>query len=344
GGHGHDGHAGGADEGVDLAAGEDVHHVAAQEAADGGDCEGHQTQRHDLQGVQGQEPGGHSGGAYGDAQEHGDDIHQRILHRIAQALGDAALAPQVAQHQAADQGRGGGQEQDDEDAHHDGEDNLLRLGDFAGLFHLGHAHLLGGAQLHERGLNQGDQGHVGVGRDGDGAQELGSQAGGEEDGGGAVSAANDADGGGLVAGEAQDHSADVGHEHAQLGGGAQEQALGVGEQGAKIGHGADAHEDEGRVDACFDADVEYIQEAAIAHDGAEADLAGEEAIPQLRRIEAAAGKIGQQRAEGDAHQQQGLKLLDNAEIEKHAGDDDHHQVLPAIADKEVVKAGVIPEF
>ena len=60
---------GGADEGVDLAAGEDVHHVAAQEAADGGDCEGHQTQRHDLQGVQGQEPGGHSGGAYGDAQE-----------------------------------------------------------------------------------------------------------------------------------------------------------------------------------------------------------------------------------------------------------------------------------
>ena len=94
----------------------------------------------------------------------------------------------------------------------------------------------------------------------------------------------------------------------------------------------------------LDADVEDVEEAAIVHDGAEADLTGEEAIPQLGGIEAAAGQVGEQCAEGDANQQQGLKLLDNAEVEKHAGDDDHHQVLPALAHKEGVKTRVIPEF
>src|SRR5699024_4949690 len=181
--------------------------------------------------------------------------------------------------------RGGGKQQDDEDADHDGEDDLLGLGDDAGLLHLDLPHLLGGAELHQRGLNQRDQGHVGVGRDGDGAQQLGGQAGGQEDGRGAVGAADDADGSGVVAGEAQDHGADVGDEDAQLGGRAQEQAFGVGEQGAEIGHGADAHEDQRRVHAGLDADVEDVQQAAVAHDGAKTDLSGEETVPQLGGIE-----------------------------------------------------------
>ena len=65
-----------------------------------------------------------------------------------------------------------------------------------------------------------------------GAQQLGSQLGGQEDGGGAVGAADDADGGGLLAGESPGMTAaDEGHEHAQLSSSAQQQALGVGRSG-----------------------------------------------------------------------------------------------------------------
>ena len=39
--------------------------------------------------------------------------------------------------------------------------------------------------------------------------------------------------------------------------------------GAEVRHGADAHEDQRRVHAGLDADVEDVQQAAVVHDGAE---------------------------------------------------------------------------
>ena len=125
GGHRHRGHAGGANQRIDLSAAQLVHQLADQQAADGAEGERDQAQHNDLDGVELQEPGSDHRGADADAQEQGDDIHQGVLGHVAQALGHAGFLEQVAEHQAADQGRGGGQQQDDEDRDHDREQDLL---------------------------------------------------------------------------------------------------------------------------------------------------------------------------------------------------------------------------
>ncbi len=56
-----------------------------------------------------------AGGAHRQAQQHRGDVHQLVLHRFVQPLGDAAFLEQVAKHQAADQGSGRGQQQPDKD-------------------------------------------------------------------------------------------------------------------------------------------------------------------------------------------------------------------------------------
>ena len=126
-------------------------------------------------------------------EEIGLRIGQTVLSDVGQTLGHAALTEQVAQHQHTQQGGGVGDQQDHENGHGDGEDDLLRLGHGAQLGHLDLAHLLGGQGLHQRRLDHGDQSHVGVSRDGDGGQQLNSQLRRSQDGGGAVSAADDAD-------------------------------------------------------------------------------------------------------------------------------------------------------
>ena len=40
------------------------------------------------------------------------------------------------------------------------------------------------------------------------------------------------------------------------------------------------------------------------------------------------GQVGDQHAEGDGNQQQRLKLLDNAQIQQHAGHGDHDEAFP----------------
>ena len=78
---------------------------------------------------------------------------------------------------------------------------------------------------------------------------------------GAVGAADDADGAGLRAGEAQQAAAHIGQEDAQLSRSAQQQALGIGDQGSEVGHGAHAHEDQARIDAKLYAQVQNVDQA-----------------------------------------------------------------------------------
>ena len=348
--HRHGGHTGGADEGVDLAAGELAHHHAAQHTAGGGQQEGHHAQHHDHQGLGSQEGGAYHGSAHGGGQEDGDNVHHGVLHGVGQTVGNAGLLQQVTQHQAANERCGIRQEQGYEDGNHDGEHDLLGLGHIPGLDHLDLSLRRGGQQLHHRGLNHGNQRHVGVGRHGDGAQQMGSQLRGEEDGGGAVGAADDTDGSALGAGEAQENRAEESGEHAQLSGSAQQQALGVGQQGAKVSHGAYAHENQAGVQACLDADVEDIQQAAFPHDGAIAVISGvalfHEGVPQLLMVQACTGQVGQQTPEGDAHQEQRLKLLHNAQVQKDTGDHQHNKILPAAGGEpceDPGKAGIVPQ-
>ncbi len=85
---------------------------------------------------------------------------------------------------------------------------------------VGHSDLslfLSGQELHNRRLDQGNQGHIGISGYGYGTEEVGSQLGSEVNRGGSVSAADDADGSCFLDIEAQDHSTCQCHKYADLG-------------------------------------------------------------------------------------------------------------------------------
>ena len=167
-GHRYGGHAGRTDEGVDLALGDNIHHVAQNQTARCGQQERGQAQDDDAASLEGQEALAHCLEAYGQAQGNGHDVDQRVLRGVGQTLGHAALTEQVAQHQHTNQRSRVGNQQHYENGHGDGEDDLLRLGHDAKLAHLYLAGLLGGEGLHQRGLNHRNQRHVGVRRNGNG--------------------------------------------------------------------------------------------------------------------------------------------------------------------------------
>ena len=64
-------------------------------------------------------------------------------------------------------------------------------------------------------------------------------------------------------------------------------------------------------------------------------------VPHLHVVEPAPGNVGEQGAKGDAHQQQRLKFLVNAQVEQDAGYGDHNEILPAACGEESGKAGVL---
>ena len=175
----------------------------------------------------------------------------------------AALAEEVAEHQAANQRSRGRQEQDDEDGDDDREEDLLALGDDARLHHLDLAVFFAREKLHDGRLDQRDQRHIGVGRNGDGTEKLGRELVRQEDGRRAVRAADDADGRGLRAGEAEADGAKERDENAELRSSAEKQALRVRDQGTEVCHCADAHEDQRRIQAGLDADVEDVKQTGI---------------------------------------------------------------------------------
>ena len=356
-GHRDGGDAGRADQRVDLLAGQLAHDVAADEAAGRGDAESDEAEEDDLQGLGLQEVRSDHGRTDRGGEEDRDDVHECVLHGVGQTIGAAAFTEQVAEHQAADQRSRGRQEQDDEDGDDDREEDLLGLGDDTRLHHLDLAVRFRGHELHDRGLDHRDQSHVGIRRDGDCAQQMRGELVGQEDGRRAVRAADDADGSGLRAGEAEADGAEEGDEHAQLSRSAEQQALRICDQGAEVGHGADAHEDEGRVQTGLDADVEDIQQACIRQNVAVAVIVGaggvKERAPELGVVHGVgrvqlgvdrvqAGEVAdvrKQAAERDADEQQRLEAFDDAEVQQDAGDDDHDKVLPAAVCEEARKAG-----
>ena len=126
-------------------------------------------------------------------------------------------------------------------------------------------------------------------------------------------------------------------EDAELCRGTEQQALRVGNQRAEVGHGTYAHEDQGRVQAGLDADVEDIQQAAVMDNVREAELARDVGVPELGVIHLGAREVGEQHAEGDTDQQQRLKLLYQPQIQQHAGDRDHQDLTPVV--EQHVEAG-----
>ena len=201
--HGNGGHTGRADEGIDLLLEEQVHELGQQDTAGSAEAEGHHAHAHNGQRLGAEEGCAGGGGAHADAQEDSDDVHQLVLHGLVQTIQNAALLGQVAQHQAGDQRRGGGNEQRHEHRDHDGEEDLLTLADLTQGLHDNLTLLLGGQGLHDRRLDHGDEGHIGICRHGDRPKQGRGEHGGDEDSRRAVRAADNAHGAGFRAGEAQ---------------------------------------------------------------------------------------------------------------------------------------------
>ena len=258
--HRDSGHAGRADQRVDLAAGELVHQLRQQHAARRAHAERDDAHRDDFKRAHRQEGRGSRRCADRDAEENRDDIHQLVLHRLVQTFGHAAFLREVAQHQAADQRSSGRQQQRNQNGDDDGEDNLLRLGGRLELLHDDFAFLLGGQGAHNRRLNDRHQRHVGVRRDRDRAKEVRGELARQPNRRRAVRAADDADGARFRSGEAE-HGIreDERHEDAQLRRRAQQQRLGVGDQRPEVRARANAHEDKARIDAQLHAEVQVVQ-------------------------------------------------------------------------------------
>ena len=159
---------------------------------------------------------------------------------------------------------------------------------------------------------------------------MGRQRLGQPDSGGAVSAADNADGSGLRAGEAQSDCPQQRHIHAKLRRSAQQHTLGICHHGAEVGHGTHACENQGGIDAQLHAQIEDVKEASVVEDSAPVHVCGTGGIPQLRVIDAGTGQVGEQHTEGDTHQQQRLKLLYNAQIEQQAGNGNHDDLLDGV--------------
>ncbi|VTR64488.1 hypothetical protein DESC_190105 [Desulfosarcina cetonica] len=314
GGHGHGRDACRADQGIHFLLQEAVHDFDGQYAAEGADHEVEQAQAEDHQRLPGEKNVGLHGGAHRYAQKDGDDVHQGILGRIGQSLDHPAFAHEIAEHEHAHQRRHRRYQKHDQSAGDEGKEDLLPGGHRAQLAHLDLTLLGRGHHAHDGRLDEWHHGHVGIGRQGVGTEQLRGQLGGQVDGRGPVGATDDGHGCRLLEGESQKKGSQVGDEDPQLGAGADNEGFGIGDHGAEVGHGPQAEEDHRRNDFPFDAVfVKGPDQLGVAVFGK----------PHQRHQ----GKIDQEDAESDGYQKQGFILLHHGQVEKQKGNGDHDDLF-----------------
>lgn len=318
GGHGEGRNARRTDHGVDLGLGEEVVDLGHQNTAHRVKDKGHQTQAEDHEGFGGEEIGGLHLGGDGQAQEEGDEVGQILLGGLGKAFQHAAFPDQVAEHQKSDEGHAAGGHQTGDDGDEDGEKDLGALADlFLGVGHPDFPLRLSGHQPDHRGLDDGNQRHVGVGHHNDGAQIVGGEVVGHKDGGGTVRRADDGDGGRILDVKAQQGGHTEGEEDAELGRRAEEHQLGVGEQRGEVDHGADAHKEQQR--------EELVGDAGVKQDAERPNL-GDPFHHLGNRPRH--GKVDQNGAETDGQQQRRLHLLLDAQVDEQCADGPHDNLLP----------------
>ena len=237
----------------------DKHQLAKQHAASCAEAERQQAQDNNANGLRAQENFTARRCTNRHAQENRDNIHQFILRSVSNTGNNATLAHQIAQHQHANQRCRIGQQEGNQDGDDDREQNLFQLRNRAELFHNHRTLFLGRQRLHNRGLDNRDQGHVGIRRYSDRPQELRSQFGCHKDCRRAVCAADNRDCTGLLCSKGQIRDtkilnkdrADKSQEDTQLRGSSKQKALRVGDQGAEICHGANPQENQRRINTKF---------------------------------------------------------------------------------------------
>ena len=186
----------------------------------------------------------------------------------------------------------------------------------------------GGHEPHERRLDDGDERHIGVRRDGDGGKHMRSERLGEPDRRGAVRAADDADGRRLGAGETEAHREEERDVDAQLRSRAEDERFRVGKQRLEVRHRAHAEEDEAGIDAGLDADVEDVDETSVLQHVDVVNVLHRPPFGVEYPVARRGGKVAQEHTERDADKEQRLELAFDGEEEEHCRDQDHDHVAP----------------
>ena len=252
-------------------------------------------------------------------------LHVRLCTVIvpSDALNPTTLSPRIGvQHDARwsthghdDAGNGGND---------DGEEDQGQLG--GALFvvvHADHALLLGGERLDDRRLNDRNERHVGVRRDHDRADELGVELLRNDDGGGAVSRTDDADGG-CVGKLEEDGCEAEGEEDTKLCRRAEYHQLGVREDRTEVDHRADADEEDEWEKLIGDARlIERAQGACLGM--------GDHAVngrDHRLRCCGGAGEIDENRAEAHREEQRRFHVVLDGEIDEQTADHPHDNHTP----------------
>ena len=167
---------------------------------------------------------------------------------------------------------------------------------------------LRGEELHNRRLNQGYQGHVGIRCHGYGTQKVGRQLGRQINRSGAVSAADDSDGCRFLHIEAQNHGTCQGHENADLGSSAEKHGFRVGNEGRKVRHSSHTHENQWRENFILNTKSNSHHDAHF-------------------RFKTGVGEIGHNVAKSNGHEQQRLIFLGNGQVQEHQAHQNHNDIF-----------------
>ena len=144
-------------------------------------------------------------------------------------------------------------------------------------------------------------------------------------------AADDGDRPSLVGRESERQSAHVGREDTDLRRSADKHQFGVRNQRREVGHGAYAEEDQRRIDAVTDAEIEVVEHRAFLVDA--------DSVAGHHR------DIADDDTETDRHQQHGLELVFDGEVEEEAPHGDHDEVLvAALLQEELRKSRLVHEL
>ena len=247
--------------------------------------------------------------SHGEAEEDGRGVQYLVLRREVEPFRDAALPKQVAEHENSHEGDGRWEDEPRGHRGDDGEEDLLKLRHRAEGVHSDGPVRLCGEHLYHRRLDEGDEGHVAVGRHSYSPEDLGGEFHGEVDARGAVCSSDDGDGGRFLDGESHEHGSEEGDEDPELGRRSEEKGDWVGEQGREVREGSYAHEDDDGVDFVFRAEEDVPEKAAVVHYPRE-------------------GKVDEKAAESYGDEEQGFKSLAYGEVEHDKRHDEHDEMSP----------------
>ena len=327
--HGHSADTGGTDQRIDLVLGKQIHQLCHQYS---GCCR--QNERNDSKAENAKRLGSQKISAVhrnadADSEKDCNDIDDFVLSRLAEPLSDSALAYEIAQKQHRYQRRSRWNHYNTSHHNAHGKHQFFQPAYRAQTFHANPAFFLSRQRPHDRRLYHRNQRHITVCRYCNRANEMRRQPVGQKDRGRAVCSADNTDRstfGQAVFNANRFHqkSCNKDAKHTKLGGGSEQKSTRVRNQRPKIGQSPNTEKDNRRKKFQMNSLKEIVKQSTGTIFFEFVDLSGK--LQALHN--SLSGKICQQSAKGDRHQQQWLEFFVYRKIEKYKSNHPHDQHLP----------------